>query len=320
MVFLVLVAHAQPAPKVLRVGVVYNAILLEDLKGETPRDPNAEAFQKSLESYGWVRGRNVEILWRSAEGQYSRLPSLIDGLVKEPVDVLVLNSNGMTKIGMAKTREIPIVMSASHRVVEDGIVQSLARPGGNVTGVSASAGIEVHGKRLALLKQAVPSASSVAILGYGAVSPGFNEEMSAAAKATGVQLVFAVLSGSDWRIEEAIDDAIKRGAKAMYVLDLSVLNQRQNRKLIQSAAIRHRLPVIYGAAWGGDLLSYAEDMGVGPRRAAYYVDRILRGAKPGELPIEQPTEFRLTIDLRAAEAIGLKIQPSLLLQADQVVR
>jgi len=315
-----LVTHAQPAEKVFRIGVLFNSTPIEDMSTTPPRNPNAAALVEGLESRGWKRGRNIEILWRSAEQRLDRRAALIEELVRVPVDVLVVVSEVSAKIAMEKSRTIPIVMATSKDPVGAGVAASLARPGGNVTGVTHEASRALEAKRLSLLKEIAPGTTRVAFpMDVRAGREGLSPEVVAASRALDLTIFIAGFETGD-QIESAIDDAVRQGANALYVLDSrSSHNIPVNRKRIQQAAIRHRLPVMYGAALDGALISYATPVGSEYRRAAHLVDRILRGAKPGEIPIEQPTEFQLIVNLKVAKEIGLAIPSSIVLQADRVI-
>jgi putative ABC transport system substrate-binding protein len=311
-------AQAQPAAKILRIGVVFTSVPLQDLSGTRPRSEVAAAIVKGLEDYGWIAGRNVEILWRSAEQRLDRREGLIEELVRLPVDVLVVYSEGTARIALQKTRKIPIVMATSSHPVEAGVVASLARPGGNVTGLSHAVDHEVDAKRLALLKQAAPGVSRVAFLRpQWAMPEVLPPAMVATARSLGVTLFFANFDTG--QLERAIDDAAAQGANALYVPNQSELNNADNRKVIQRAAIRHRIPAMYCTASDEDLMSYSAPRETSSR-VAYFVDRILRGANPGEIPIERPTTFHLVVNLDSAKKIGLTIPQSVLMQADRVIR
>jgi len=211
-------------------------------------------------------------------------------------------------------------MATSKDPVGAGVAASLARPGGNVTGVTHEASRALEAKRLSLLKEIAPGTTRVAFpMDVRAGREGLSPEVVAASRALDLTIFIAGFETGD-QIESAIDDAVRQGANALYVLDSrSSHNIPVNRKRIQQAAIRHRLPVMYGAALEGDLISYATPVGSEYRRAAHLVDRILRGAKPGEIPIEQPTEFQLIVNLKVAKEIGLAIPSSIVLQADRVI-
>jgi putative tryptophan/tyrosine transport system substrate-binding protein len=305
-----LAATAQPAGKVWRIGY---------LNAGSGRI--VEAFRQGLRDLGYVEGQNIVIEYRQADGQLNRLADLAAELVRLPVDVLVTPGENAARVAQQATHTIPIVLAAGSDPVGLGLVASLARPGGNLTGLSLM-GSELEGKRLELLKEAVPTASRVGVLfnpaSIGAVHQW--RETERAARSLGVQL-YALEGRQADELEHAFATATSAGAGALIVLRSFPLETHRTR-ILQLAA-QSRLPVI------SDLRSFVDDGGLmsyGPslpdlfRRAATYVDKILKGAKPGDLPVEQPTKFELIINLKTAKAMGLTIPPTLLFQADEVIR
>jgi putative ABC transport system substrate-binding protein len=279
-----------------------------------------EAFQQGLRELKYVEGKNIVIEWRYAEGKFDRLPALAAELVQLKVDVIVTAGPMDTRAAKKATSAIPIVMTWDQDPVGSGFVSSLARPGGNVTGLSSLAP-EISAKQLELLKEIVPRLSRVVFLGNSA-EPGNAQalrETEAAARSFGVQLQFSdVVAPND--IEATIRAASSARAHAMLVLTSPVAFAHR-RRLVALAA-DHRLPVIYHRRQfveDGGLMSYGVSQHDLDRRAATYVDRILKGARPAELPVEQPTKFELVINLKTAKALGLTIPPSLLARADQVI-
>jgi len=284
-----------------------------------------EAFRQGLRDLGYVEGRNVVIEYRSAEGKYERFPALAAELVALKVDVIV--AAGSTPAALAAkqaTRTILIVFASAADPVASGLVTSLARPGGNVTGLS-TVGSELVGKRLEQLKQAVPGVSRVAVLWQpqGVLGERTRKDMlkeaDVAARALGVRLQFVEARGpADF--DRAFSDMTRARAGALTVLGSpTFLNER--RRLVDLAA-KNRLPAVYTVREfvdAGGLMSYGPNLADLFRRAATYVDKILKGAKPADLPVEQPTKFELVINLKAAKALGLTIPQSLLGRADQVV-
>jgi putative ABC transport system substrate-binding protein len=281
-----------------------------------------EAFRQGLRELGYVEDKNIFIEWRSAEGNADRLPSLAAELVRLKVDVIVTNGPYSTRAAKAATVTIPIVMAAVGDPVGDGIVAGLARPGGNITGLSSVAP-ELSGKRLELLKEIVPKLSRVAVFG-SSTSPntaGSLREVELAAGALKVKLQYLdVLSPKD--IETAFRAASKGRADAvLFLVAGGVASGHQTQ--IADLAIKSRLPVIYGSqatVEAGGLMSYGVINLDLDRRAATYVDKILKGAKPADLPVEQPTKFELVINLKAAKQIGLTIPPNVLVRADKVIK
>ena len=310
-----LAAEGQQAAKIARIGY------LSPNLAASPHLP--EAFRQGLRNLGYVEGRNVVIEYRDAEGKPERLPALAAELVALKVDVIVAPGTPQALAARQATRTLPIVFATAADPVESGLVTSLARPAGNVTGLSILAPALV-GKRLELLTQAVPGVSRVAVLWQ----PGGHDERTdkdilkaaeVAARALGVQLQVVEARGpADF--DRAFSDMTRARAGALTVLTgIMFLNER--RRLVDLTA-RNRVPAVYGGrdfVHAGGLLSYGPNLADLYRRAATYVDKILKGAKPGDLPVEQPTKFELAINLKTAKALGLTIPPSLLQRADQVI-
>jgi ABC-type uncharacterized transport system substrate-binding protein len=280
-----------------------------------------EAFRQGLRELRYIEGKNIVIEYRWAEGKLDRLPDLAAELVRLPVDVIV--AGGSTSTGAAKkaTSTIPIVMAQVNDPVGSGFIAGLARPGGNITGLSTLAP-ELSGKQLELLKEIVPRLSRVAVFGTS-TAPGNAQALRGtelAATAIGANLqYFDVLTSKD--VEASFLAADKGGAHAGLVLSSPIFNSQ--RKRIADIAIKHRLPAIYfnpEFVEDGGLMAYTASYNDLHRRAAYYVDKILKGAKPADLPVEQPTKFELIINLKAAKQIGLTIPPNVLARADRVIK
>jgi len=312
-----LASHAQQAGKVPRIGY------LSVPRADSPRAQYLlGVLQQGLRDHGWVEGQNLAIEWRFADGRAERLPDLAAELVRLGVDVLVTSSGDPAIRALQQaTSTIPIVMAVSVDPVGTGLVASLARPGGNITGLSIMAA-EVGGKRLELLKQAVPQASRVAVL-WNPAHPGKEiewQDTQVAARALGVTLhAVEVRDPADF---DGAFVAIARERPDVLIVFTEVLTLTHQRQIVDFAT-QHRLPMISEsrefAATGG-LMTYGASLPALFRRAAYYVDRILKGAKPADLPIEQPTKFELVINLKTAQVLGLTIPPALLFQADEVIR
>jgi len=307
-------AEAQQAAKVPRIGFL-TAISAGSMSARM------EAFQKGLHELGYVEGENIFIEYRYAEGKLDRLPAFAAELVRLKVDVIV--TAGASGTGPAKeaTTTIPIVMAQDGDPVATGVVASLARPGGNITGVSTLAP-GLSGKRLELLTEIIPKLSRVAVLATS-TQPNYAQlvkEMELAAKAFGVKLQNLDLLGPN-DIETAFRAVGKARAGAALVLASSVaLSQRSQ---IIDLAVKSRLPMIFPQneyVEDGGLMSYAPNYADLFRRAATYVDKILKGAKPADLPVEQPTKFEFIINLKTAKQIGLTIPPNVLARADSVIR
>ena len=310
-----LAAETQQADKVARIGY------LGTRRGVSPHLP--EAFRQGLRDLGYVEGRNVVIEYRNSEGKNERLPALAAELVALKVDVILAAATPHALAAKQATRTIPIVFAATGDAVADGLVASLARPGGNITGLSFFTP-ELVGKRLELLKQTVPGVSRVAVLwnpgGLGeSTEKDVLKRAEVAARAIGVQLHFVEARGpADF--DRVFSDMIRARAGALTVLTSAMLFEE--RKRLVDLVAKNRLPAVY--PWrefvdAGGLMAYGPDLADLFRRAATYVDKILKGAKPGDLPVEQPTKFELVINLKTAKALGLTIPPSLLQRADQVI-
>ena len=306
-------AEAQQPKKVPRIGY-----LAASSATDTAR---IDAFRRGLRELGYEEGKNIVIEHRYADGHRDRLPALAAELVRLKVDVIVTTGPTVTRAVKEATVTIPIVMTSDNDPVGNGFVASLARPGGNVTGLSNLAR-ELSGKRLELLKEIVPRLSRVAVLGTS-TSPGNAQnlkEMELAAGALAVKLQYLdVLAPKD--IETAFGAVRKGRTEAIHVLDSPVFGPQRTQ--IVGLAVKSGLPAIYHRSVfveAGGLMSYGVIFTDMDRRAATYVDKILKGAKPADLPVEQPTKFEFVINLKAAKQIGLTIPPNVLARADQVIR
>ena len=310
-----LAAGAQPAGKVYRIGYISNS------PPNTPESsPFYEAFRQGLRERGWVEGRNAVIEWRFAEGRMERFPDLAADLVRLKVDLIVTTGGPAARAAKQATTTIPIVAVAVSDPVGQGFVASLARPGGNVTGL-ATLFPELAVKRLGLLKEILPGVSRVAVL-WNAANPGnviILRGVQAAARTLGVTLQSREVRGPD-DFEAAFAKMSRERHDALMILDDPLLFQY--RASIVDFAAKKRLPTMHPfreSVEAGGLIAYSVNLAELNRRAAEYVDKILKGADPAELPIEQPTEFELVINLKTAKALGLTIPPSLLQRADQVI-
>jgi len=311
-----LVGEAQPAASLPRIGF---------LAPSSPSDSRVarylEAFRQGLRELGYVEGQNIAIEFRWAGDQYDRLPGLAAELVRLKVNVIVAGGPPAIQAAQRATDTIPIVMAAAADPVAAGFVASLARPGGNITGISNMLP-ELLGKQLELLKEVLPKVSRVALLGNPANpnNASFVQQAQAAARASRVRL--QPLEARDpGEIDRAFAAITRERADAVIVLTDTVLLDHRTR--IADHAVRRRLPTVFGTrqfAEGGGLLAYGPSLDAGFRRAPTYVDKILKGAKPADLPIEQPATFELVINLTAAKALGLTIPQSLLIRADQVIQ
>ena len=311
-----LAAEAQQATKVARIGcLATNPAISTRLR---------EAFVQGLRDLGYIEGRNLVIEYRDADGKAERLPALAAELVALKVDVIVASGTLAALAARRATKTLPIVFSPAGDPVGSGLVTSLARPGGNVTGLS-SLGPELVGKRLELLKQAVPGVDRVAVLFLpGALGERTDKDMltgaDVASRALGVRLQFVEARGPD-EFARAFSDMSSARAGALTVLPSNRF-LREHRRLVDLAA-ENRLPAVYTSREfvdAGGLMSYGANSADLHRRAATYVDKILKGAKPGDLPVEQPTKFELVINLKTAKALGLTIPQSVLAHADEVLQ
>jgi putative ABC transport system substrate-binding protein len=310
-------ADAQQPKKVPRIGYLAGG----DAASESAR---SEAIRLALRERGYIEGQNIATEYRYAEGKVDRFPELAAELVRLKVDIIVVGG-GDPPIRAAKnaTKTIPIVMTGGGSdPVEAGLVESLARPGGNVTGIT-NLSIELGGKRLELLKDSVPKVARVAVL-YNPTSPSSAHEVKEVLPVAARALRLAIQS---WEVRaadgfERVFAALnKQRPDGLYVIGSSLM--RANGKRIADFALKSRLPSVYGnreTVEAGGLMSYSADFADSYRRVAYFVDKILKGAKPADLPVEQPTKFELVINLKTAKQIGLTIPQSVLFRADKVIK
>jgi putative ABC transport system substrate-binding protein len=268
---------------------------------------------------GYVEGRNLVVRMGAAEGDRDRLPGLAAQFVHAKVDLIATTSIDETSAARRATSEIPIVMTLVPDPVAAGFVTSLARPGGNVTGLTNLVP-GVNQKYVELLKEAVPTASRFVVLSApGRPFPEIRRELQSAAERVGVAVTFASVNNAD-DIDAAVARA-RQGGDSGILAPLSAITYRHRDRLVQ-AALKHRLPGIYwdrGFVEAGGLMTYSASLAEVGRRAAYFVDRVFKGARPADLPVERPKKFELVINLKTARALGLTIPPSLLLRADAVV-
>jgi ABC-type uncharacterized transport system substrate-binding protein len=312
-----IVAEAQQAKKVPRIGF---------LASGTPStsSPYRDAFQQGLRGMGYVEGKNIIIEYRFAEGKLDRIANLAAEVVGLKVDVIVVASSSSARAAQKVTATVPIVMASSGNPFGGGLIASLARPGGNVTGLTNMVS-DLGAKRLELLKQIFPGLTRIAVL-PGPIRPGLERTelkvMEAAAPSLKLQLqILEVQTADDF--ERAFEDAAKGRAGALIVgRDPTALFSVHEKRIVELAT-KNRLPAMYpriGYIKAGGLMYYAEDELDNYRRAAVYVDKILKGAKPADLPVEQPTKFEFIINLKAANQIGLTFPPNVLALADKVIR
>ena len=306
--------QAQQPTKIPRIGF---------LSGASPSTnvPRHEAFRQGLRELGYVEGKNIVIEYRYAEGKLDPLRALATELVSLKVDIILTAGPGPTRVAKAATSTIPIVMAQDSDPVADGFVASLARPGGNITGLSTFAP-ELGGKRLEILREVVAKLASVGVLGNSTFrgNAPVMREMELAAKVLKVQLQYLdVLEPKDIGI--AFQVASKGRADAVLTLTSAILSNQ--RAQIIELAVKNRLPAMYHNSQfveAGGLMAYSANLTDLFHRSATYVDKILKGRKPADLPVEQPTKFEFVINLKAAKQIGLTIPPNVLARADKVIR
>jgi putative ABC transport system substrate-binding protein len=307
-------AEAQPPAKIYRIGYLAPG-------SASALGARMDAFRQGLRELGYVEGKNIFIERRHADGKLDRLPAIAAQLVRLKVEVIVTGGSASTRAAQETTSAIPIVMTQDPDPIGSGFITSLARPGGNITGLSNLVS-DLSGKRLELLKETIPKLSRVALFGTS-TTPGNTQQLKEAelaSSALGLKIQYLdVLGPKD--IETAFRTARKEQADAVLVLAGSIFNSY--RKQIADLAIKSRLPAIYinpEYVEDGGLMSYGASINDLYRRAATYVDKILKGAKPADLPVEQPMKFEFIINLKAAKQIRLTIPPNVLARADRVIR
>jgi ABC-type uncharacterized transport system substrate-binding protein len=307
------VADEQPPPSPRRIGVLFGA--------NSSEGKDAEAFRQGLLDAGYAVGHDVVIEWRSADGNYARMPELAAELVQHKVDVIVAGSTVAAQALKRATSTIPIVMAVVSDPVDSGLVTNLAHPGGNVTGLSMMT-TDLAAKRLQLLKEAMPRLTRVAVLWNPATPyhPKMIEELKAVAPSLSIELNFVSVQTPE-QFGPAFSTASRAHAQAMYVLDDTFFFA--HRTTLNNLASKARLPTIHGFrpfVDAGGMMSYGAALTDVYRQAAGYVAKILKGAKPGDLPIEQPTKFELVVNLKTAKTLGITIPQSILVRADEVIR
>ncbi len=312
-----LAAEAQQAAKVFRIGILWIAF---------PEDPLphalTDAFQQGLREQGYVEGQNVAFEHRYAKGKPERFPELAADLVRLKVDIIVVHNVASTLAAKQATSTIPIVMTFVSDPVASGLVASLARPGGNITGLSSVVSPEIVGKQLQLLKEAVPKVSRVAVLGNPTYprTGAYIREAQVAVPSLRVQLEIVDARGPD-DFDGAFATMTRKRAGAVLVLETPSFYP--DRTELAHLAAKKRLPAMYAAREfvdAGGLMAYGPNLADSFRRAGTYAGRILKGAKPADLPVEQPTKFELVINLKTAKALGLTIPQSVLMRADEVIQ
>jgi len=314
-----LAARAQPTAKIYRVGFVFPNAAVADMAGPNPANRYAAAFVQALRGLGYVEGKNLVIERRSAEGRYERFPIIVAELVASKVDVIVGASDALAEAGGRAGLAVPVVVAGLIAPLQTGVVASLARPGGNVTGFTFHAGSEIEGRRLQMLVEAVPKARRVAYLGTKLEWEGPDGTVvRTTAQTLGVSLPHADFAPTNYA--GAFEYFAPEKADAIFASRSGT--HFINGQAIAAFALAHRLPSAH--AWrdiveAGALMSYGSDYADILRRAASYVDAILKGTKPGELPVQQPVKFELVINLKTAKTLGLALPPTLLARADEVI-
>jgi len=309
-------AEAQQPKKIPRIGYLSGA-------GDPSNPgPNVEAFRRGLQELGYIEGKNILVEYRYIEGKRDRVPSLVAELVQLKVDVLVSPNLPSIRAAKQATKTIPIVMVINWDPVAEGLIDSLERPDGNITGLSRLTR-DLSGKRLELLKEVVPGISRVGVLDDADVplQTKASKDYQAAGRALKIQLQSLEIRGPNPDLEGAFQAAVKSRIRALIATQITVLIPYTEK--IADLAIKNRLPLMFetgSSVEAGGLMSYAASDADLFRRAAIYVDKILKGAKPAELPVEQPTKFELVINLQTAKQIGLTIPPNVLARADRVIK
>jgi putative ABC transport system substrate-binding protein len=313
-----LAVRAQPAGTVPRIALIFSSTPLVEMTGPQPTSRLARAFLEGMREVGWVDGQNITIERKSAEGRPERYEGLAQELLRLKLNLIVAAGAGLTRAIIHATTAIPIVMAGAFNdpLAEVGLT-SLARPGGNVTGLAAASSNALFGKRLQLLKEAAPTISRVAHLG-NTLLPG--PTIVAAAHALKLELVPVVIPTPEG-LQSGLATIERARVDAFFVADTATFFWLARGALVEFAA-KHRLPASYPFdifVESGGLMSYGMNFSDILRRSATYVDKILKGANPGDLPIEQPTKFELVINLKTARTLGLTIPQALLQRADQVI-
>jgi len=305
------IADAQQPAKVPRIGYV---------AGAGPEIANNAAFLRGLRDLGYIEGKNILVEYRSMEGNRDRIPSLMAELVQLKVDILVSPNAPTILAAKQATRTIAIVMVVNTDPVASGLVDSLAHPGGNITGITRLTR-DLSGKRLEVLKEVFPGISRVGVLEDADASVRAFKDYDAAGRALKIQLQSLEVRGPNPDLEGAFRAAVKGRVRALIATQTTVLVPYP--KKIADLAIKHRLPLMFESSRtveAGGLLSYSSNEPENFKRAAYYVDRILKGAKPADLPVEQPTKFEFVINLKTAKTLGLTIPPDVLARANKIIR
>jgi len=307
------ITEAQQPAKVPRIGYIAPT-------GPENTNYNYAAFLRGLRDLGYIKGKNILVEYRSMEGNRDRIPSLMAELVQLKVDILVSPNAPTILAAKQATRTIAIVMVVNTDPVASGLVDSLAHPGGNITGITRLTR-DLSGKRLEVLKEIFPGISRVGVLEDADASVRAFKDYDAAGRALKIQLQSLEVRGPNPDLEGAFRAAVKGRVRALIATQTTVLVPYPEK--IADLAIKHRLPLMFESSRtveAGGLLSYSSNEPENFKRAAYYVDKILKGAKPAELPVEQPTKFEFVINLKTAKTLGLTIPPDVLARANKIIR
>lgn len=324
-------ANGQSSSRRARVGVLFNAIPMAELQESSLTSRPALAIRGEIIKAGWRPGENVEVLWRSAESRFERFPELIDELVQRRVDVIVVGHNELAALVRKRAPTMPIVMNSGFDLVNSGLVEGLSRPGGNITGVEIIPSIELFMKRLEIFRELVPGLKRVAFVccigqarkrEWGSVwnAPGKRSPAWENSPNRDIVLLAYEIESAD-EIEAAMAHAAGMKVQAVLVESCAACYLLPVQRRFHAAAERHRLPAMHewlNAVESGALIGYGSEPEANFRRAGYYVGRILNGAKPTDLPVERMDNFKLHLNNKAAQAIGLSVPPSLQLRADKV--
>jgi putative tryptophan/tyrosine transport system substrate-binding protein len=318
------IAEAQQAAKVPRIGFLSRDLHPADSRASAPH--NFEAFRHGLQELGYIEGKTIILEYRFADGRLERLPALADELIRLKVDIIVADTSASARAAKKATSTMPIVLAQGSDPVQSGLVASFARPGGNVTGLT-NYSAELLGKRVELLKEVVPKVSRFALLDAEPSGPGITRSLfpdaQEAAQALGVKLQLVEVKAQDPDIDGAFRLMVKERIGALLTSPSPVISVTLYQKKILELTKQTRMPAIYSnMGWvdRGGLMYYGANNADLFRRAATYVDKILKGTKPADLPVEQPTKFELVINLKTAKQIGLTIPPNVLARANRVIK
>ncbi|HUQ28182.1 MAG TPA: ABC transporter substrate-binding protein [Usitatibacter sp.] len=317
-------SQRQAGDKIRVVGLMANSIPVEEVASRNFTNPAPKVIEDGLRELGWVEGRNVRLVWKTVAGRYDRWPEVVRELVTMRVDVIVVFADGAAKAAIGETRSIPVVHAGMGTLLDPKIIDSLQRPGGNLTGVSVD-GLNLGAKRLELLKSAVPSVSRVALLQHAVPADYKGPRFSAQTQAVASNLKIEIFAFSFDKLEDlprVFSEVVAKRANGMLVGESSYLYYREYQLPIHELLLKHRIPAMYrilNSVESGGLMAYAPNILDLYRAAPRYIDKIFKGAKPAELPIEAPRKFDFVINLRTARAMGIKIPSLVLALADRVI-